>query len=147
MLKLACGKFVPQIVRLAQNHAISLIFLFIGRWIDQLEPIDPRRFELEALLESFLPQSLLLGLRNFVDLASQDPLLRFLLVFSDQQSPFLVGKVQKAECVLNDVLLDFVVERAICAKAGRCIHLQEQGLEFLVDQHVEAQDLETHAVV
>lgn len=41
VLKLACGKFVPQIVRLAQNHAISLIFLFIGRWIDQLEPIDP----------------------------------------------------------------------------------------------------------
>ena len=52
-------------------------------------------------------------------------------------------QIQQMECVRHKILLDFLVERRVGAKATQVVHLDKPGLQIRVNHDIEAQDLKT----
>ena len=59
---------------------------------------------------------------------------------------FINGEVKQAECVLKQAALDLIVKWRVSCETRRLIHLQQVRLAFVVEDDVEAENLEAHQV-
>eukprot|EP00356_Strombidium_inclinatum_P014791 CAMPEP_0170497474 /NCGR_PEP_ID=MMETSP0208-20121228/24865_1 /TAXON_ID=197538 /ORGANISM="Strombidium inclinatum, Strain S3" /LENGTH=193 /DNA_ID=CAMNT_0010774301 /DNA_START=2063 /DNA_END=2644 /DNA_ORIENTATION=+ len=58
----------------------------------------------------------------------------------------LVSHPEEQEGIGNHVFLHFEIERGVCGEAGSMVNFDEPGLQLLINENIEAQDLEAHGV-
>jgi len=102
------------------------------------------------LVKVALPQLLgshfLSFLRSYLSLALDGPALEFegFLLFVLH---FLeVTQVEQLDHVSDQILLHLEIKWRISAEGGRMVDLDDPGLELLVKEDIEAEDLEAHGV-
>jgi len=81
----------------------------------------------------------------FVD--ADDAFLVYVFENSNDLVLFLDCGVQQVESIMHQILLYFAVKCCITVERRSMIHFQQPRLACLVDQDVEAKDLEAHVVV
>ena len=57
-----------------------------------------------------------------------------------------VGHFEECDGISDHILLNFEVEGRVSGEAGRCVYFYQPRLQFLIDEDVEAQDLEAQGV-
>ena len=113
----------------------------------ELSHVLPLLLVLEELL--LLPDGVLLLLahpRLRVVAREHPPLLLDLLLRLIPHLPFH-REPQEPDGVRNQVLLDAEVEGGVGREGGRVVDLEEPGLRVLVEEDVEAEDLEAQGVL
>ena len=124
------------------------VILFHGGLILQGEdPSKPSQMFILVLISSSL--RILDGLLSFpplkdLPLASQQPFLIDVFGLVDQLVFSLDVDVHQFKGIFDQIILYFVVERSVGRETRRVIDLQQYRLSFVIEHHVQPQNVETH---
>lgn len=80
-------------------------------------------------------------------LASEHALLHDRLIMLDPLLLALSTKIEQVQSVSDQLRLDALIEARVSLEAGRLVHLDEPRFAILINQHIEAQDLEAQLVL